>query len=303
MNNNNAIDVYQIVTDKIISLLEQGTIPWQQPWTESGPPMNLVSKRPYRGLNVWLLATLNYTRNCFLTWDQLKKLGGSVKQGEHGHVVIFWKMVKKVGETEEGAVKKSATLLRYYKVFNIEQCTGIPEGLLPGKPEREHNPIMECDSIIHTMPLCPVIKHKENDAWYDLKEDYINMPKRKSFKSAESYYATLFHELVHSTGHEKRLNRKTITDMAEFGSEPYSIEELIAELGSCYLSSYAGILNQEIKDRAAYIGGWLGKLQNDKRVIVLAASAAQRAADFILNVQPNETKDEEDQPELLTENE
>src|SRR5882724_6484234 len=119
------IDVYEIVTNRIIELLDQGTIPWQKPWTEAGIPANLLSKRPYRGVNLWLLLSLNYERNLFLTWDQLKKIGGSVKQGEHGHVVVFWKTVKK-NDSLENKTQKNVPLLRYYKVFAIEQCKDIP---------------------------------------------------------------------------------------------------------------------------------------------------------------------------------
>ena len=167
---------------------------------------------------------------------------------------------------------------------------------------KEHESILECESIITGMPQCPVIKFKEKEAYYHIVEDYINMPKRKSFKSAELYYATLFHELVHSTGAEKRLNRKTINEMAEFGSEMYSIEELIAELGSAYLSSFTGILSKGIQNNAAYIKGWLGKLKNDKRFIVQASGQAQRAVDFIMNTQVADSKDEGEQSEASTEN-
>src|SRR5688572_956849 len=118
------VDVYEIVTNRIIALLEQGTIPWQKPWTEVGVPMNLLSKRPYRGINLWLLLSLEYSRNLFLTWDQLKKIGGSVKQGEHGQVVVFWKTSQINVESEGGERPKSIPLLRYYKVFNIDQCKG-----------------------------------------------------------------------------------------------------------------------------------------------------------------------------------
>lgn len=278
------LDVFEIVTNRIISLLEQGTLPWQKPWTESGLPANLISKRPYRGLNVWLLLSLNYEQNLFLTWDQLKKMGGSVKQGEKGHVVVFWKTVKKEEDLENARKERPKSILRYYKVFNISQCTGIPEIKIPATPENEHNPILECEAIINQMAQCPQIKFKEQQAFYHIGGDYINMPKKKSFASIESYYSTLFHELVHSTGHEKRLNRKTVTEMAEFGSEPYSIEELIAEMGACYLTSFAGIINTEIKNSASYIKGWLEVLKNDKRFILFASSYAQKAVDFILNL-------------------
>src|SRR5882762_9716915 len=124
------LDVYALVTDRIIELLEAGTVPWQQPWTETGMPMNMVSKRPYRGINLWLLLSLKYERNLFLTWDQLKKLGASVNQGEHGHVVVYWKTVVKNNEQDQNENKKNVPLLRYYKVFNIAQCRDLPDNLI-----------------------------------------------------------------------------------------------------------------------------------------------------------------------------
>jgi antirestriction protein ArdC len=295
------VDVYAIVTNRIIELLEQGTVPWQKPWTDAGVPANLLSKRPYRGINLWLLLSLNYERNLFLTWDQLKKIGGSVKQGEHGHVVIFWKTVKKT-DAAEADRQKDVPLLRYYKVFALEQCKDIPEGLVPPLIQREHDPMAECEAIINGMPECPPIKFKESKAFYNVGDDYINMPKMKTFKSSQSYYSTLFHELVHSTGSEKRLKRPTITEMSEFGSELYSIEELVAELGAAYLCSFAGILADQIIDNTAYIKGWLSKLKDDKRFIVRASGYSQRAVDHILNIKEAGSTNEIEQSELLTEN-
>lgn len=291
------LDVYQMVTDRIIELLEAGTLPWQKPWHESGGlPMNLISKRPYRGINLWLLLSLSYERNLFLTWDQLKKIGGSVNQGQHGHIVVFWKQVKKVPEElDENHQPKTTPMLRYYKVFNVEQCRDIPKDLVPELAKHEVDGLLECEGIINTMPDCPVIKHKEQKAFYHLVEDYINMPRKKSFTTPESYYSTLFHELVHSTGAEKRLGRKSIVDMAEFGSEPYSMEELIAELGASYLNSFTGILDKQIENSASYISSWLEKFRSDKRFIIAASGQAQRAVDLILNRQEKESKEEPDE--------
>lgn len=303
MDSNNAtsgkLDVYQIVTDRIIELLEAGTVPWQKPWTDAGMPANLLSKRPYRGVNFWLLLSLNYERNLFLTWDQLKKIGGSVNQGEHGHVVIYWKKpVKREGASEDERDEKPP-ILRYYKVFNIAQCRDLPENVVGPIERKEHDPLLECEAVIGGMPQCPVIKHKQPEAFYHIGEDYINMPKKKSFKTIEGYYATLFHELVHSTGSEKRLNRKTVTEMSEFGSEKYSIEELVAELGSAYLSSFTGILPQSIENTVAYIHGWLSKLKDDKRFIVQASGQAQRAVDYILNQPLAESERKEEVAEAV----
>jgi len=289
MDSNNTssakLDVYQLVTNRIINLLEAGTVPWKQPWTDAGVPMNLISKRPYRGINLWLLLSLNYERNLFLTWDQLKKLGGSVNKDEHGHVVIFWRNTNKPSE-ELGTdgFKKKGPMLRYYKVFNIAQCRDIPKDLIPELIKADLDPILECEAIINAMPDSPLLIFKGKKAYYDVSKDHVVLPQLKSFKTSESYYSTLFHELVHSTGSEKRLGRKSITEMAEFGSEPYSIEELIAELGAAYLSSFTGILDKGIENSVAYIQGWLEKLKNDKRFIVHASGQAQRATDHILNL-------------------
>lgn len=287
------LDVYEMVSNRIIELLEAGTIPWQQPWGDSGVPMNVISKRPYRGINLWLLLSLNYERNVFLTWDQLKKIGGSVLQGQHGHIVVFWKQVKKQPEQlDDNGKPKMISMLRYYKVFNVEQCRDIPKEMVPELTKGEIDSFLECEAIINTMPNCPVIKHKEQKAFYHHVEDYINMPKKKSFKSPESYYSTLFHELLHSTGAEKRLGRKSILEMAEFGSELYSMEELIAELGASYLNSYTGILEKQIENSTAYINSWLKKFKDDKRFIITASGQAQRAIDLILNRQEKESKGE-----------
>lgn len=253
--------------------------------------MNLMSKRAYRGINLWLLLSLNYERNLFLTWDQLKKIGGSVNKGETGHIVVFWKPVqKKIEETEEK--QKSVPMLRYYKVFNIAQCRDIPAHLISELTNLEVDPILECEAVINGMPDSPLLIFKGKKAYYDVSKDHIVLPQLKTFKSNESYYSTFFHELVHSTGSEKRLGRLTITEMAEFGSEPYSIEELIAEMGAAFLCSYTHILEKEIQNSASYIQGWLEKLRADKRFIISASGQAQKAVDFILGRKENEVKDE-----------
>lgn len=286
------LDVYEIVTNRIIELLEASTVPWQQPWTEAGVPMNLISKRPYRGINLWLLLSLNYEKNLFLTWDQLKKIGGSVNKDEHGHVVVFWKNVKKQPEELDDENKpKTVPMLRYYKVFNIAQCRDIPTAFIPELITKESDPILECEAVVNCMPDSPLLTFKGKRAYYDVSKDHVVMPQLKSFKTSEAYYSTLFHELVHSTGAEKRLGRKTITEMAEFGGEAYSMEELIAELGAAYLNSYTGILDKEIQSSTAYIQGWLAKLRDDKRVIVTASGQAQKAVDFILSRKDNDAKD------------
>ena len=288
----NHIDVYEIVTNQIIELLKAGTVPWQQPWAAAGPPMNMLSKRPYRGINLWLLLSLQYENNLFLTWDQLKSIGGSVNQGEHGHVVVFWKNIpKKPEELDKDQKPKRVPMLRYYKVFNLAQCKDIPKELIPVQSTEVVEPLLECENIINTMPQQPEIRHKEARAYYNMHEDFINMPKQKSFKPVESYYSTLFHELIHWTGAEKRLARKTLFEMMPFGSQCYAMEELIAEMGSAFLCQFAGILPNEITQIAAYLNNWLTVFEKDKRFLILAAGQAQKATDFILGKIEEDSKE------------
>ena len=300
MNTTPPIDVYQTITDRIIEQLEKQIVPWRKPWTEAGHPQNLLTKRPYTGINTWLLASLGYSQNYFLTWKQLKAVGGSVKKGENGTMVVFWKRLPK--ERPDDEQEKVKSILRYYYVFNIAQCDHLPEVFTIPYPPYTISQISACDEIIELMPNCPAIKHGKQAAFYDPLKDYINMPKQGSFATSESYYSTLFHELVHSTGHASRLNRREIVEPNKYGSEPYSIEELTAEIGACYLSSVAGIVNKEFDNSVAYIKGWIDLLRNDKRMIVYASGHAQKATDYILNVQSygnNETVQDEQEAETL----
>jgi antirestriction protein ArdC len=282
-------DVYQMVTDRIIEQLNKGTVPWQQPWKAAGLPRNLLTNRAYRGINMLLLNSLGYEHNLFVTYNQLnRELGGKVKKGEEGHIITYWNYGDKgkgnaedAEASEDGEKPKKAPLLRYYTVFNISQCENIPESYL--EQGRVVDVIATCEEVVESMPQCPVIQHKGQKATYNPLEDVINMPKKASFTSDAGYYSTLFHELVHSTGHHSRLNRKDLIQMAEFGSEPYSHEELVAEIGACYLQSITGIA-EEFEQSAAYVQGWLQKLKNDKRFILSASTHAQKAIDFILNV-------------------
>jgi antirestriction protein ArdC len=285
-------DVYAIATNKIIEHLEQGAIPWRKPWTDAGLPQNLISKKPYRGINLWLLNACGYSRNFFLTFKQVKELGGSVKKDEKAHIVLFWKWVKqnKTNDTDPPQTNDERTekpkmkpLLRYYLVFNIDQCIGIPDTSIP-TITRPNQPIADCERILAEMHNAPVVEHKEQQAYYLPTMDIINMPALDTFVNSEKYYVTLFHELIHSTGHSSRLNRKEVMSKDKFGSEQYSIEELTAEIGASYLSSLTGIVLDDFADNAAYIRGWLDVLRNDKRFIIYASAQAQRAAEFILNL-------------------
>ncbi|MDP1725540.1 MAG: zincin-like metallopeptidase domain-containing protein [Bacteroidota bacterium] len=281
-------DVYEIITSRIIEQLEKGKIPWRQTWAESGFPCNLISKKNYRGVNIWLLLSLGYKQNYFLTFKQVKAAGGNIKQGEKASPVVFWNWPEPKETDPVGT--KSKPMLRYYLVFNIEQCEDMPENLLPDSSElvTENTPLETCDLIVEQMPKRPTIKFKENRAYYHPLFDFINMPKIGSFEDSEAYYDTLFHELVHSTGHKTRLDRKEMVQQAAMGGDEYSIEELVAEIGACYLNSFCGMTLKNFSNNVAYIEGWLSKLKSDKRFIIYASGLAQKAVDFILNIAPAE---------------
>src|ERR1035437_6154188 len=176
-------NVYEIVNKRIIEHLEKGVIPWQQPWAESGLPKNLISGRNYRGINVWLLNSLGYSQNYFLSFKQVKELGGSIKKGEKATEVIFWKWIEKdnLEPNATSKTKEKIPLLRYYRVFNVEQCIDIPKEKLPPVIEKNNDPIQTCEQIISHMPKRPEIRHNENRAYYHKVDDYINVPKMESF--------------------------------------------------------------------------------------------------------------------------
>ena len=284
VNQHETLDVYSLVTDRIIAELEKGTVPWKQPWTAGDMPRNLLTMSPYRGINLLLLAMQEYPTNYYLTFDQLKAVGGSVLKDEKGHLVVFYKRTPKEKEKPEDT-QEYLSVLRYYKVFNIAQCKDVPQRLVPSTEQQTFSPLTACEEIVEGMPNCPVIKHGKQEAYYHPLKDYVNMPKQGSFASIESYYHVLFHELIHSTGHQSRLNRKEITENVNYGSELYSLEELTAEIGACFLGSTSGIGIADFDNSLSYIKGWLEVLKNDKRIFVYAASRAQRAVNFILNLQ------------------
>ncbi len=275
---------YEVITETIIEKLEQGTVPWHQPWS-SEAAKNLISKREYRGINVFLLGAAGYANPYWLTFRQAKQLGGHVKKGERSTPVVFWKWLERERENPEtGEIEThSAPLLRYYRIFNTEQCEGIPADKVPVlENAREFHPIKEAERMVQEMPQRPIIQHEAAQAFYRPSADVVNMPAPELFTSDEEYYSTLFHELTHATGHESRLNRLDTDKLAAFGSKDYSQEELVAEMGSAFLCGHCGIAERIIDNSAAYIQGWLRRLRNDKRLVLFAAAQAQKAADFIL---------------------
>ncbi|QDT37680.1 ArdC family protein [Stratiformator vulcanicus] len=278
-------DVYQLITDRIIELLEQGTVPWHKPWRSAEhAPQNLISRKAYRGINAFLLGCLGYESPYWLTFKQAKQLGGVVRKGEKSVPVVFWKWLEKRDpQTDE---IERLPLLKYYRVFHVTQCDlpGAKVPVVEEPEEAEFEPILACEQVVENMPNAPKIEIGGGRACYAPKADVIKMPKCEVFETAEDYYATLFHELTHATGHTTRLDRDGVRELSPFGSASYSKEELVAEVGAAFLCGHCGIDTATIENTAAYVDGWLKKLRGDKKLVVQAAAQAQKAADYVLGV-------------------
>ena len=286
--NSNAI--YSLITDRIISAIEAGGIaPWRKPWvtSASNAPRNPITGKLYRGINVFLLGACGFEDPRWMTFNQAKAKGGMVRKGQKGCPVVFWKWIEI--ETENG--KEEIPYLRYYTVFNVSQIDGLK---LP-KFEREVRTVGEtldaADTIIRNYIDGPEVVHGGNVASYSPRLDRIAMPRQEDFESYAAYASTIFHEMSHSVGHASRLNRPGIADFDGFGSQKYAKEELIAELGAAFLCGHAGIEN--LDQSAAYVDNWLHALKNDKKLIVQAAAAAQKSADWVMNIRGAVKEEEE----------
>jgi len=277
--------VYEIITNIILTKLEEGTIPWQRPWnTREAIPRNLLSKKAYQGINAFILGCQHYSSPYWLTFKQCKDLGGNIRKGEQGTPVVYWNWLE---IEEDGEMERKVPFMRYYTVFNVAQCENIPADKMPTTTKTVNNhmdKIKQCEGIVDTWKDKPEVRHGKQQACYMPFSDLVHMPALESFIHSEEYYSTLFHELTHSTGHEKRLNRQGITEIAPFGTPLYSKEELVAEMGAAFLCGFAGIEHATIDNSAAYIQGWLKKLKNDKKLVIIAATQAQKAANYILGI-------------------
>jgi antirestriction protein ArdC len=285
-------NVYEIVTEQVIKQLESGVAPWRKPW-RAEMPVNLVSGKAYRGINPFLLGTQGYGSRYWLTFNQANKLGGHIRKGEKSSLVTFWnigeeKTIRKADGTDR---KTKPILLRYYSVFNVEQTEGIADKLGLGNATPRVPSIEQCEAIVNGMPNAPRMEQSDR-ACYRPSTDSVGMPSRSLFHSSEGFYSTLFHELTHSTGHSSRVGRDGIEQLNTFGSESYSKEELIAEMGAAMLCGVTGISPATIPNSAAYLKHWIERLRGDSKLLVSAASQAQKAADFIRNTSANSNAQE-----------
>lgn len=270
--------VYDIITGQILEKIKDGVIPWRHPWT-AGVPKNAVSGNQYNGFNIFRLGFEDYINPNWATFRQVGDLGGRVAKGEKSTVVIFWRLNKYIEEkTEE---EKVIPMLRYYRVFNIEQ-TDLTDDDRFVITKNDNPSIQACEDIMTGYKNCPEIVNKEDArAYFDFRNDIINMPKQDLFDSSEDYYSVLFHESTHSTGHHTRLERREKNAIVIKKQPEYWFEEIIAELGAAYLGGHAGIGYHTFDNSASYIDGYYTTLKNDNSLFIRAASAAQKAAEYI----------------------
>ena len=283
-------DAYAKVTNQVIDLMEKGIIPWKKTWNAAlDAPQNFVTGRPYNGFNNFILTVLamvhHHTTNFWLTYNQAKNLGGNIKKGEHGTTIIYW-IIKKDEEAPKDPKDENKKVMfpKAHTVFNLDQTEGIEYQVNERAATTENEKNVICQQIVDEMPKRPEIVCKGCQPCYAPIQDTVYIPVVENFDSTNEYYATLFHELAHSTGHASRLNRKEVSQGTHFGTGDYSREELVAEFTSLFLCEKANILSHTIENSTAYLQNWLTALKNDKKMLLIASSQAQKAANFILNI-------------------
>ena len=280
-------DVYASVTNTIITALEAGTPPWVKSWTAGADcPANLSSGRRYRGINVLLLNLTamqrGYSVNRWMTYQQARALGAQVRKGESGTEVVLYKLL----ETEQpvpmaqGEARRVIPLIRSFTVFNAAQIDSLPDGLVPEpKAAHEWDACEGAEAILSASGA--EIRHGGDSAFYSPAHDFIQLPERRAFPDATAYCQVALHELTHWTGAEGRCSRPLL---GRQHIESYAFEELVAELGAAFLTDHCGLPG--VLQHASYIDSWLQALRNDKRLIFSAASLAQKACDYVLNLCP-----------------
>ena len=290
----NRADVYQEITDQMIAMIEAGTRPWSKSWNGSTAP-NIPLRStgvPYRGINIlslWVAAmTKGYASPHWLTFKQALALGGCVRKGEKGSIVVYAnKIVVDDAKGDQGRErgeegKRQVAFLKRYTVFNAEQIDGIeasypapaPIIIATNPDERD----AELDALFGCVPV--TLRHQGSQPYYQPSGDHVVMPEFADFHTSDDYYSTLAHELCHATGHVDRLARPSLISTKR---EDYAREELVAELGAAFISGAIGIKLHDRQDHAAYLANWLQALRNDKRAIFTAATQAQAAADWLLS--------------------
>lgn len=280
-------DIYVKLTDSFINMLNMGIIPWERPWSPTNAPTNLISKKAYKGSNVWLLNAMQeirgYKSRYWVSFKQAKDLGGNVKKGEKSTMIIYWQFSQFSKTKENGEVEtKQIPLIKFSNIFNVDQCEGFEEKI-PADVKNEIGTVDELEEIFANWKTKPVIHVGGDRAFYRPSTDSMAMPEKETFKDTASYYSVLGHEYIHSTGAKHRLNREGVTNLNFFGSHDYAKEELVAEMGASFFMGIAGLDRETHRNNAAYIQSWIKKLQNDPKMIVQAGSEAQKAVEYIIN--------------------
>ena len=290
-------NIYQEVTDRIITELETGTRPWIKPWSADHAAVNITrplrsTGEAYRGINTLLLwsaaANNGYQSPYWLTFNQAKKIGAHVQKGEKGTAIVYASTIEKTGENDQGEnVTEKIPFMKGYTVFNAEQVADLPESWHPGVKQPEGGPerIGHAETFVNRTGA--TIHEGGAQAAYSATLDLVKMPPLAAFQNAETYYTTLLHELTHWTKHPSRLDRNL--GRKKWGDEGYAREELVAELGSAFLACDLSLELEPREDHAAYIGSWLQLLRDDKRAIFEAAARAQSAADYLHQLQGAES--------------
>jgi antirestriction protein ArdC len=288
-------DVYTRVTDKIIADLEQGVRPWVKPWkgSNAGGRITLPVRHngiPYQGINILLLwgesLEKGYQSPRWMTFIQAQELGGNIRKGEHGSLVVYANKITKTETNDKGdEVDREIPFMKGYTVFNVEQIENLPAEYMP---QGEIIPAEPLQLIEHAEAFFAktgaTVRHGGNRAYYAPAPDVVQMPIPEAFKTAESYAATKAHELTHWTSHKTRLDRQL---GKRFGDEAYAAEELIAEMGAAFVCAQLGLTPEVREDHASYLDHWLKVLKADRKAIFTAASQAQRACDFLFSLQGN----------------
>lgn len=291
-------DIYEEITNRIIDEMEKGIIPWQRPWTSSNGAVSHITGRPYSLLNQILLLDENDLldkENCskeFLTYKQVQEIGGRVKKGEKSKFVVFWKVYTKEIVTKDGEKKvESIPLLKYYNVFEVNQCENISHKWSKEK-RADLQTVEEAENVVKNYfdrEKCKLFIRESDKAFYAPLTDSVCVPKLSQYDIEAEYYSTLFHEMVHSTGHKTRLDR--LSDWKP-KSQEYAKEELVAELGSVFLLNKTNIdCKKAFKNSVGYLQGWSRALKEDKKMFVSAASKAEKAVNYIINGKEQENVD------------
>lgn len=277
--------IYEIVTERIITEMEKGNLPWKRPWVMAGEgAISHVTGKPYSMLNQWLLSQ----QGEYLTFNQARTEGGRVIKGSKAEMIVFFKLYKVTDTGKDGKqIDKTIPLLRYYNVFHISRCEGIKPKVVPEVLPKIFDPIEEAERVAceySSRESIPIIHAQQNRAYYTPLLDQVTLPIKNQFSNSAEYYSTLYHELAHSSGHQTRLNRFNSGCIWQESKDDYSKEELVAEITAATILATIGIESESsFSNNLAYIQSWISALRNDKSLIISAASKAEKAVALIMD--------------------